>query len=321
MARKHIPYLRSVLILGLNGGLKWETIPREEYDDNKKLVKTSYSLIHHPHSFHITKVLTKGLRSKNPYIISLALADIYHLAADNSSEFTDCAFWAFTYKAFHARAIFLGTTAYQGEQQPQGQPLVEALDRFRETFLEHYPIEHAAVLDKGDKICQENIELAEDEVFTNKPLYDEYFPHHLTYHTELGDGTDKIIKYTPLHDRPQYEGAKTTTPIDDDIDLSNVPDEELFYYDTKCKSKLRDAFGEASRSKLDAGGVSKTQDPAMGKRVRDFDASSGGQGNALNSKKAVDKEKDIISGMKRMRLDEGEDEDIMSRMKRMKLED
>ncbi|KAI1478182.1 hypothetical protein K445DRAFT_10596 [Daldinia sp. EC12] len=270
MASKYVPPLSGLLTKGFHGGLTWKTRPLEVYDEEKKvhLMKCRF-LLRHPHSFHIAKVLYKGLKSKSPMLIGLALSHLYEFAAEKvelcgclepveffalvkdsytwSSRFTDNAFWAFTYKALHARAIFIDTALDEGQKDPTTKPLARALDHFREAFLDMYPLNPTLIHEKGDKICQENIELVEDILATNKSLHAKYFPLYLTHHEGLGDGTDRLVavKYEEDWDEPRepqvskYEG----------VDMSQIPDEELFFYDTECKPKHHDAFLDALSKK------------------------------------------------------------------------
>ncbi|KAI1804758.1 hypothetical protein F4811DRAFT_570701 [Daldinia bambusicola] len=257
-------------------------------------------LLRHPHSFHIAKVLVKGLKSKSPMLISLALSHVYEFAAQKvelcaylepveffahvkdsyawSSRFTDNAFWAFTYKAFHARQIFLDTALDEGQKDPTTKPFALALDRFRETFLDVYPLNPALIQEKGDKICQENIELVEDILSTNKALHAKYFPVHLTHFEGRGDGTDKLIA---VRDKSEDwdEPAEPTTSKYEGVDMSKIPDEELFFYDTECKAKHHDAFANAVNK---AAAVIKNNELAKGAgSVRKYDAFKrhGEQGN------------------------------------------
>ncbi|XXH03115.1 hypothetical protein Hte_009508 [Hypoxylon texense] len=264
MPRLKIIPLHHLFYKGFKGGLQWETRGDVQTDG-----KTNYRfLLQHPHAFHLSKVLTKGLRSTQPLIVSLALSDIYEYATDNvdlcsslepidffgqakdsfkwSKSMTKEALWAFTYKAFHARQLFLMTVLRPGEEpQENVQPLVKALDAFRDAFLEFYPVDHATVDGGSHSTLQEDIERVNDEVHLNEEIRNKYFPRNLTHHTAEGDGTDKLItkfkrvgKYVP---QPQQE------PVE--LDLSGVPDEELFYYTTECKPKYRDAFKDVPRSK------------------------------------------------------------------------
>ncbi|KAI0883865.1 uncharacterized protein GGS22DRAFT_195043 [Annulohypoxylon maeteangense] len=264
MPRKQLS-LQQLFHRGFNSGLHWQTQAKDVYDERlRRELKKHRFLLHHPHSIHLAKVLARELNTTNRTIISLALSHVYEFAAEKielcrdfepeeffaraknsfawSSKINDHAFWAFTYKAFHARAIFLNVTLRPGEEPPAGQPLAQALDRFLDEFLRYYPIHQTDVLQKGDKICQENLELAEDEVSLNKPVFDKYFPHHLTHHEGQGDGTDKLVLDMEEIQRPAREAGAAIGEHFEAIALSKVPDEELFFYDTECRTSHRDAF-------------------------------------------------------------------------------
>lgn len=144
------------------------------------------------------------------------------------------------------------------------QPLVKALDEFRDVFFEFYPVDHATVDGGSHSTLQEDIERVNDEVHFNEDIRSKYFPRNLTHHTAEGDGTDKLItkfkrvgKHVP---RPREEP--------DELDLSKVPDEVLFYYNTECKAKYSDVFKLVVRSKNGPADVPKTGglQPAGSKR-------------------------------------------------------
>ncbi|KAI4870282.1 hypothetical protein F4820DRAFT_443401 [Hypoxylon rubiginosum] len=264
MPSLEIPPLHMLFFKGFQSGMQWET-----QGDLATHGKRNYRfLLHHPHSFRISKVIVKGLKTKRPIIVSLALSDIYQYATENvdlcyclepveffghakdrfawSRPLTNEAFWAFTYKALHARALFLWTVLRPDEEpQKEVQPLVEALDAFREAFFDYYPIDHATVDGGSFSTKQEDIEDVNDEVSLNEDIRRKYFPHDLTHHTAEGDGNDKLItKFKQIRKnvpRPQQDP--------DDFDLSKVPDEELFFYDTECRSKHQDAFKDVTRGK------------------------------------------------------------------------
>ncbi|KAI2782158.1 hypothetical protein F4815DRAFT_498077 [Daldinia loculata] len=265
MPTKFVPHLHTLVTKGSHGGLAWKTQPKDVLDEKMYIYeKKCRFLLHHPHSFHIAKVLYKGLRSKSPLLIDLALSHIYEFAAEKvelcsslepvdffayvkdsydwSSRFTDKAFWAFTYKALHARQIFLNTVIDPDQEDPTVRPLARALDLFRDAFLKMYPIDPTMIHEEGDKICQENIELVEDMVYLNKEIYAKYFPYHLTHHDGQGDGTDKIILFKESKKKDSNETAKPSMPEYQEVDMSKIPDEELFFYDTECKPKHHDAF-------------------------------------------------------------------------------
>ncbi|KAI1463650.1 uncharacterized protein F4812DRAFT_468547 [Daldinia caldariorum] len=301
MKSKYVPGLWVLLTKGFNGGLTWKTLPIEVYDEAKKVSSMQcHFLLRHPHSFHLAKFFLKGLKSKNPTLICLALSHVYEFAAEKvefcasmepveffahvknsyawSSHLTDNAFWAFTYKAFHARQIFLNTALKKGEGDPTKKPFALSLDRFREAFLDAYPLDPTLIHGKDDKICQENIELVEDILSTNKALHAKYFPPHLTHFEGQGDGTDKLLPVKKSEDCD--EPSEPITCKYDGVYMSKIPDEELFFYDTECKAKHHDAFIDAVNK--GAAGI-KNKELAKGAgSVRKYDAFKrhGEQGNA-----------------------------------------
>ncbi|KAI1408220.1 hypothetical protein F5Y13DRAFT_204938 [Hypoxylon sp. FL1857] len=259
MARTKYPLLHTLFHKGFHGGLRWETQARDVYDERmQRNTKKCRFLLHHPHSSHLVRAIVGGLKTARPVMVSLALADIYKFAAEKmsmceelepedffaraknsfawSASIRDQAFWAFTYKAFHARAIFINTMLRPTEDIPAGPPLVQALDNFRSKFLEMYPISHDEVLEERDSRCQENIERAEEEASINK-------------RNGQGDGTDKLVGDREKIRKAWKKVAGSFAPKGEEIDLSKVPDEELFYYDTECKSKHRDAFKDSPSSR------------------------------------------------------------------------
>ncbi|KAI2472292.1 hypothetical protein F4781DRAFT_438515 [Annulohypoxylon bovei var. microspora] len=255
--------LQMLFYKGFNGGLRWETQNKDVYDERLgREVKKHHFLLNYPHSIRLAKVIERELKTTRLIVVSLALSHIYDFATEKiglckdlepqeffalaknsfswSSKISDQGFWAFTYKAFHARAIFLNTVLAPNRKPPPGQPLSQALDRFLEEFLLRYPIHQTRVLEKGDTTCQENIELAEDQVSMGKPVYDKYFPYQLTHHEAQGDGADKLVL-----DLKSTRGLQVKcAPVEylEELDLSKVPDKELFFYDTECRTKHHDAF-------------------------------------------------------------------------------
>ncbi|KAI8959747.1 hypothetical protein F5Y11DRAFT_367872 [Daldinia sp. FL1419] len=276
MPTKYIPPLSSLVTKGLQGGLSWETQPRTVYDEEKQLyLREQRYLLHHPHSYHIAKGLFKGLKSSSPMLTSLALSHIYEFATDNvdlcssfepmeffayakdsyvwSSRFTDQAFWAFTYKAFHARHIFLNAVLDHGKKEPKESPLARALDEFRVAFSEMYPTDPALVHGKSDKICQVNIDQAADTVSLSSELHAKYFPRHLTHYEEDGDGTDKILRTKEKIKADEDLAAVSHMSTYDGVEMSQILDEELFFYNTECKTKHHNAFKDALDKKGDMG--------------------------------------------------------------------
>ncbi|KAI6089720.1 hypothetical protein F4821DRAFT_256723 [Hypoxylon rubiginosum] len=269
----------------------WET-RGEETEHGKRNYRL---LLQHPHSFHISKAITRGLKTERPIIVSLAMSHIYEYATENvglcgvyepdeffglakdsydwSKHITNTAFWAFTYRAFHARALFLSTTS-DPEKRKAKQPLVQALDDFKEAFFEYYPVKPEE-LDEEVGVTglanQEEIERVEDELYLNKSFREKYFPPHLTSPASEGDGTDKLFtKFKRL--RANYSQPP---PDSSELDLSKVPDHELFFYDTQCKSTHQDVFKNApTSSKSDSAAASN--DKALGpvESKRSYDAFS-----------------------------------------------
>ncbi|KAI1761825.1 hypothetical protein GGR53DRAFT_504251 [Hypoxylon sp. FL1150] len=285
MAPPYVPPLHAHFYTAPHSGMLWET-----RGDETQHGKRNYRLLlQHPHSFHISKAITKGLKTERHLVVSLAMSHIYEYATDNvgkcgvlepeeffgkakdsydwAKRMTNAAFWAFTYKAFHARALFLASTT-DPEKRKAKQPLVIALDEFREAFFECYTIDYTEIDEEEVLTRQEDIERVEEEVYINKSVRAKYFPPELTSPASEGDGTDKLFtKFKRL--RPNYPEPP---PNMDELDLSKVPDHELFYYDTHCKSKHRDTFrdvpSESKRDSLDVpkeGGLS----PISSKRTYD----------------------------------------------------
>ncbi|KAI3320259.1 hypothetical protein HD806DRAFT_506960 [Xylariaceae sp. AK1471] len=162
------PLLHELMLRGARNGLRWETKGHKEIDANGNVVHVHHNLIHHPHSVHIAKTLFRGVGSKSKMAIGAWLAAIYDLAADNvhlcgvmepeaffayaknswagSAQFKDEAFWAFTYKLFHARALYLDSV---NSNQFQANPLTEALDRFHDQFYDRYDPDAVFARDSG----------------------------------------------------------------------------------------------------------------------------------------------------------------------------
>ncbi|KAI2611805.1 hypothetical protein GGR54DRAFT_643256 [Hypoxylon sp. NC1633] len=265
MPSKYCPPLHTLMYKGRSSGLLWTTQGRDQFDGKQnRQIKVCSNLHQHPHQFHISKAISKGLKTVKPYVVDRALADLYNEARENiglcdkfepeeffalakdsfvwSAKLADKAFWAFTYKAFHARALFLH--AYpdfhahtrHNEEEPTARALAVALDLFREKFLETWPIEHTKA---ADKISQEEIERVEDVVSINRKIYDKYFPHNFTHYNGDGDGTDKVIPVRDYHSAAKPFNLKELKKA-----IAKISDEELCHYDT-VKGKHREAFAEA----------------------------------------------------------------------------
>ncbi|KAI0835510.1 hypothetical protein F5Y06DRAFT_306243 [Hypoxylon sp. FL0890] len=232
MPRTCYPPLYKLFYKGFHGGLRWQTQARDAYDERIQCnTKRCRFLLHHPHSFHLAKVIVRGLKTARPILVSLALADIYNFAVEKV--------WI---------SIFINTVLRSSEEIPAGPPLVQALDNFRDAFSTTYPVNHLSVLGAYDSRCKENLELAEDEVAANKRVHERYFPYHLTNYNGQGDGTDKMIGDIGEIQNAWKEVAASFAPKEEELDLSKVPDEELFFYDTECKAKRHDAFKDAPAS-------------------------------------------------------------------------
>ncbi|CAJ2505477.1 Uu.00g128710.m01.CDS01 [Anthostomella pinea] len=173
MPRRHFPHLDKLLYLGFHGGFRWETQGFDQRDAE-------------------TGVICRALApdTANKGRTSQALSQIYDWAAENvgmcgllepedflacakdsfewSAKFRDDAFWAFTYKLFHARELFVAPVYDpMGKTQPRGHPLLTAPDNFRQEFLTRYDI--------------------------HSKTYQKYFPRELTHADGEGDGDDKLF--------------------------------------------------------------------------------------------------------------------------------
>ncbi|KAI1632594.1 hypothetical protein F4809DRAFT_656151 [Biscogniauxia mediterranea] len=223
-AQRIVP-LHNLMYKGYNGGLRWETFGSLEWDEESGIAHHNHSfLLHHNHSFHISKCIIKGLNTTDKTKISEAFAEIYELATENvelcknmspmeffarakntwewSAKISEEAFWAFTYKAFHARAIFLKyyslestdkrEEGFEEKDIPNGQPLMHALDDFRaafdETYIENY-IPEPKKNPHPEEIDEENGIMA---MF--KKTREAYFPYELTAAGGEGDGLDKRVQ-------------------------------------------------------------------------------------------------------------------------------
>ncbi|KAI1080531.1 hypothetical protein F5B20DRAFT_102621 [Whalleya microplaca] len=207
------PPLAKLIYQGFHSGFQWETQGTKELDQEAHVVKHHYrSLLHHQHSSHIARVIFKGLETDRKDVTSEALAKLYDHAAENvdlcgrmspeeffacakdswawSSNFTNEAFWAFTYKAFHARAIFLATTEVQDGKEPHYRPLTHAIDRFRENFFDCWREDYPNL---GKNPNQEDLEQVRELNSYVAETVAKYFPFNLTDEDGEGDGTDKVL--------------------------------------------------------------------------------------------------------------------------------
>ncbi|KAI1140953.1 hypothetical protein F5Y05DRAFT_292955 [Hypoxylon sp. FL0543] len=290
ITKRRVPPLHELIIQGFDGGMKWMTQATEVVDEKtQSSVKKCRFLLHYPQSFHTSKIIVRSLRAARPLLISLALADVYDFAAEKvsmcaklepreffaraknsfiwSSSLNDNEFWVFTYKAFHARSIFLNTVLRPGEEIPIGSPLSQSLDNFRDQFLARYPTEHVDVLEGWKSHSQENIELAEDRVFTNKLIRERYFPRHLTHYDGQGDGTDKLVAAKNAKWDPWKQPAVVPILTCKRLSLREIHDKELFFFDTECKANHHDACKDAPIS-----GGSERQEIGAKESTRKYDA-------------------------------------------------
>lgn len=129
--RTRTPRLSELMFQGYYSGLRWETEGYKTYNIEGNIVHRHRFLLRHLHSTHVAKILYRNIGCRKKRVISDCLSDIYDFAADNvhlcsrlrpqefwayaknswqwSADFRDDAFWAFTYKLFHARALYLDT--------------------------------------------------------------------------------------------------------------------------------------------------------------------------------------------------------------------
>ncbi|KAI0405130.1 hypothetical protein F4802DRAFT_564509 [Xylaria palmicola] len=206
-----VPPLFRFMPIGCHSGLRWETKGYKTRDLEGRITHVFRFLLHHPHSAHISEVLFRKIGSTKPEIVSELLAKIYDFAADRvhlcqhmepcefwartkntrewSSHFQDQAFWAFTYKLFHARALFLSTVP--GEHHPSGHPLLYALDRFRHLFYTFYDEDCIFMPNVGRHTPQDSINNVGDETPQPRRSRDAYFQYAIT--SSEGDGTDSKI--------------------------------------------------------------------------------------------------------------------------------
>ncbi|KAI1338771.1 hypothetical protein F5Y15DRAFT_385270 [Xylariaceae sp. FL0016] len=211
-----VPPLRKLVLTGFHGGLRWET--KGYTDQGASDLRTHYQrnlLLFSPHSFNIAKILFKNSPEKShPYVRKHSygnLAKIYEFAtehvelcdkmepqeffayAKNSwkwpEKLKDDAFWAFTYKLFHARALFLDTVSYPHHDPPCGNPLVLAVDKFKAKFLELY-----------DPNTSREIHITSRYFGLSEPDCE-------------GDGSDGLIKRMCFQPTPTPISAKRSTLI------------------------------------------------------------------------------------------------------------
>ncbi|KAI1163990.1 hypothetical protein F5B18DRAFT_290297 [Nemania serpens] len=174
-------------------------------------VHRHHFLLHNRHSTHLAKILFRNIGCNRKGVISDCLSDIYNFAANNvrlcgrirprqfwayaknswewSASFRDDAFWEFTYKLFHARALYLDTVPRI--HYPQSYPLIAALDNFRDRFYELYDPESIAASAAGTNLSLEVIEDVEDDIFLAELTLSAYFQYSQA--DSEGDGTDHII--------------------------------------------------------------------------------------------------------------------------------
>ncbi|KAI0864025.1 hypothetical protein F4860DRAFT_521383 [Xylaria cubensis] len=199
------PMLTEIMFRGFHSGFRWETKGYKTHNTDGSIVHTHRRLLHHPHSTHIAKTLFRGLGSRTKSVIGECLSDIYNFAADNvhlckymepkefwayaknswewSANFRDDAFWAFTYKLFHARALYLHTV--HRTYRPKGHPLIDALDHFQDAFYNLYA-------PKSTSTPTFTNTLTEDEISEGSRIFKSYFRY--TWHGSEGDGTDRTVE-------------------------------------------------------------------------------------------------------------------------------
>ncbi|KAI0384320.1 hypothetical protein F5Y04DRAFT_277691 [Hypomontagnella monticulosa] len=253
----HIPRLTNLMYDDFYSGLKWTTHQEQCFDHQTECsVKKNRLLLRNPHESHIAKATFRGLGTKKTAIVDFAFADVYDFATEHvdlcaslepvdffarakdsfawSRDFKDQAFWAFTYKAFHARNLFLDHYIHLDSSSRVGMALAQALDNFRKAFDAKYPIDAApSQLEKGGKTGQENVKGANSGPYTNEQLQKIYFPYNLTNANGQGDGTDKLIPIREERPIPQC--------IDDDfVPLFITP--EMMEHKLDWLSTHRDAF-------------------------------------------------------------------------------
>ncbi|KAI0008326.1 hypothetical protein F4779DRAFT_456869 [Xylariaceae sp. FL0662B] len=259
-----VPSLSKLMYQGFHSGFQWETQGTKVHDQETQVVTHSYrSLLHHTHSFHIARIISRGLDTTRKDVASQALARLYDHATDNidlckemspeeffayakdswdwSSKFRDEAFWAFTYKAIHARAIFLATVEVREGKKPHYRPLTHAIDRFTETFHDYYGPHYPNL---GKNPNQEDIETVLDDNFEGSRVIARYFPFDLTDEKGEGDGGDQeFVRTLPAETAGT---VKAFNPMD--IDRGNAPNDERedtnytpgFYWD--FGPKFRDRY-------------------------------------------------------------------------------
>ncbi|KAI5867458.1 hypothetical protein GGS23DRAFT_612583 [Durotheca rogersii] len=163
-------------------------------------------LLSYPGSFHLAKVITRGLKAERRIIISLALGDIDDFATENVDL---C-------QKFEPRDSFAREkNSYQDEKLIGISPMAKALDDFRDAFFQRYPIDAAIIAEQYDNMCQEKIEQVEEQLSLNK--------------RKVKDGLEALAD-----DLANLDLARN--------DFSKAPDSELLFYDTECKPKRHDAL-------------------------------------------------------------------------------
>ncbi|KAI3333855.1 hypothetical protein F4824DRAFT_469906 [Ustulina deusta] len=205
------PRLNDIMLKGYHSGLRWETKGYNRYDSDGEIVHVHRFLLHHPHSTHLAKTLFRKLETRTRGVIAECLSDIYNLASDHvhlcehmepqafwahaknswewSANFKDDAFWAFTYKLFHARALYLDTV--RDIYRPKGHPLVNALDRFRNCFYNRYGPEAASTPTLGQYHSPEAPGNAEEKIVIARKICHAYFQYAQV--DSEGDETDRAI--------------------------------------------------------------------------------------------------------------------------------
>ncbi|KAI8631109.1 hypothetical protein F5Y19DRAFT_482988 [Xylariaceae sp. FL1651] len=262
MGRHKTLYLRDLFFLGFHSGMRWKTQGTITTHKDGTLTESFRFLLRFPGSLRIARLLVRGLGSDSKTLISYALADLYDYAADNvehcmrtspqdffaeakdsrswSAKLSAEEFWALTYRLFHARALFLASTSDRTRGEPNGQPLIVALDNFKDRFEATYDVN--CTPDCGKTPHQEEIERVEDVRFLRRELHTQYF--QLCQANQEGDGTDQI-----------FTGEEEQGPTDPSA-ADYKPDEKVpremneiigFYYDLGPRNPrygYKDAYQE-----------------------------------------------------------------------------
>ncbi|KAJ8120346.1 hypothetical protein ONZ43_g2923 [Nemania bipapillata] len=265
------PALYELMFKGFNNGLRWETKGYKTYDaETNTLTHIHRFLLLHRHSRHLAKVLFRNIRTTQKGVIADFLTDIYELATKNvhlcgrmkpqefwayaknswewSANFNDEAFWQFTYKLFHARALYLDSVAL--EDQPECHPLIEALDCFRDTFYDYYDPEAVLKPLVGRNLNQEAIEDVEDDMFIARNTRQMYFKYAQV--DSEGDGNDQLVATIIWDDQdPELDPNDEKYAVNTGPPAEFLEDNTGFYIDLG-PSNPRHGYKDAYREIEDA---------------------------------------------------------------------